>query len=331
MRRLAGNEAIREEGVHLERYTPSRARNWNEFVASARNGVFLFHRDYMDYHADRFSDHSLLVYQAGRLLAVLPANEHEGTLFSHGGLTFGGFISGARMSVAMMLDTFAALIDYGRERGLERLIYKPVPHIYHRVPAEEDLYALFRCGARLTGRSASSTIDLAGRLRPTKGRKWGASKARRHGLVVRRSAEIERFMEIEETQLRTKYGLKPTHTAAEMGLLTERFPENIHLYAAYEGSVMLGGSIVYESENVAHAQYIATSARGRDVAALDAVLDHLLNEVYATKRYFDFGISTEDEGRHLNLGLVTNKESYGGRGIVYDSYDLNFGSAAVEG
>ena len=48
----------------------------------------------------------------------------------------------------------------------------------------------------------------------------------------------------------------------------------------------------------------------------------LLNEVYHDRAYFDFGISTEDEGRTLNEGLIANKESYGARAIVYERYEL---------
>src|SRR5262249_960739 len=199
---------------------------------------------------------------------------------------------------------------------------------YHRVRAEEDLYALFRCGARLLRRDVSSTIDMSRRVDVTKGRKWAANKARKAGITVRQSHDIEMFMEIEAEHLAIKFGVKPTHTPAEMRLLANRFPSNIRLFAAYEGAALLGGTIVYESANVAHTQYIASTDRGRDLAALDAILDHLLTDVYPNKRYFDFGISTEDGGRYLNLGLIAKKESYGARATAADWYELDVAEAA---
>ena len=48
----------------------------------------------------------------------------------------------------------------------------------------------------------------------------------------------------------------------------------------------------------------------------------LIDDVYADKTYFDFGISTERDGAYLNLGLVRNKESYGARGVAYDRYEI---------
>ena len=145
----------------LVRYTPDRQREWDDFVARSKNGVFLFRRDYMDYHADRFDDHSLMAYQGGQLIAVLPANRAGDALVSHGGLTYGGFVTGDRARAAGALGLFAALLDHARDVGMRAVVYKPVPHIYHRAPAEEDLYALFRFGARLLRRDVSSAIRMA--------------------------------------------------------------------------------------------------------------------------------------------------------------------------
>jgi hypothetical protein len=52
-------------------------------------------------------------------------------------------------------------------------------------------------------------------------------------------------------------------------------------------------------------------------------MDVLLNDVYGEKPYFDFGISTVENGRSLNSGLIESKESYGARATVYDFYELN--------
>src|SRR5207249_4408983 len=170
-------------------------------------------------------------------------------------------------------------------------------------PAEEDLYALFRFCARLLRRDVSSAIRMADRLPLTKGRKSGLKLARANSLNASRSDAIEEFMEMEEAVLKEKYGVRPTHTAAEMRLLADRFPENIKLFAANAATpALLGGVLVYETPRVAHAQYIAATDEGRQLGALDAVMDHLLNEVYRDKPYFDFGISTERDGRYLNEG-----------------------------
>jgi hypothetical protein len=305
-------------------YDAGHKREWDEFVARAKNGVFLFQRDYMEYHADRFTDASLLFFdEAGRLVALLPASVRGDALSSHGGLTFGGFITDDGMKVALMLEVFDAAKTHLRERGIATLIYKAIPHIYHRVPAEEDLYALYRHGARLFRRDVSSTVLMQERLAFSKGRKYAVKQAQKRGLRLDRSFDFATFMAIEEDVLGEKYGARPVHTAAEIEMLAARFPDNIKLFAAYDGATMLAGVIVYESGQVAHAQYISANDEGKRSGALDLIISYLINEYYAHKKYFDFGISTEDQGRYLNTGLIENKQGFGGRAIVYDFYEVD--------
>jgi hypothetical protein len=324
-RSWSGGSGAPAPRLRIEVYEPRHRAEWDALVRRSRNGVFLFHRDYLEYHADRFADHSLLFFQGDKLLGVMPASIQGEVLSSHGGLTFGGVVSDERLRTAAMLELFGALKGHLRERGIRTVVYKAVPHIYHRMPAEEDLYALSRHGGKLTRRDVSSAIQMSRRAEPTKGRKWGLRKARAGGLDVQECGDFRAFMSIEEEQLRKKYGVRPTHTAAELEMLAGRFPDNIRLFTASRGGRLLGGVVVYRSERVAHAQYIAATDEGRELGCLDVLVDRLLSETYADVPYFDFGISTEDGGRHLNLGLIDNKESYGARAVCYDFYewDLN--------
>src|SRR5207237_10877364 len=103
---------------------------------------------------------------------------------SHAGLTCGGIVAGASMRVELMLDVFDAMTACLQREGVDRLVYKPVPHIYHRYPAEEDLYALFRQRAVLQRRDVSVTIAEHERLPISKGRQWALKQARKGGLAV---------------------------------------------------------------------------------------------------------------------------------------------------
>jgi len=308
--------------ITIARYSQADQQAWDSFVAAAKNAVFLFQRAYMEYHRDRFVDHSLLILQEDRLLAVLAANVKEDVLYSHGGLTFGGIVCDQRMKTSTMLEIFTALRGYLASQGIRKVVYKPVPHIYHMLPAEEDLYALFIHGARLMRRDVSSTIFMQERLSLGKGRKWSAKQAKKSGLEVKQTQDFLGFMAIEEENLRKKYGTKPTHSGPELALLAGRFPDNIKLFGSYRQDTLVGGMVVYESKRVAHAQYIAATDEGRDLRALDGIVDVLLTETYASKPYFDFGISTENQGRYLNAGLIANKEGHGGRAIAYDFYEM---------
>jgi hypothetical protein len=309
--------------IRVQPFDAARTALWNDFVARSRNGTFLFDRGYMDYHAERYTDASLLFFEGVKLAAVMPASIDGDVVTSHGGLTFGGVVSDERMRAGDMLQLFEALLGELRARGVKRLVYKAIPHIYHRMPAEEDLYALFRFGGRLVRRDVSTSIRAGAAAPSTKGRKYGLSKGRKSGLQIERSYDLAGFMAIEKQSLAARHGVRPVHTPEEMQLLAGRFPGNIKLYVAGESGAIVAGAVVYESDRVAHTQYIASTDRGRELAAPDVLFDHLLHHEFAMKPWFDFGISTEQQGRHLNLGLSENKESWGGRAVVYDHYELD--------
>lgn len=309
------------------RYRAEKKTEWDAFAAAAKNAHFFFQRDYLEYHADRFIDHSLMFYHDRKLTALLPANVSDDKLVSHGGLTFGGFVVDATMTTRRMLELFAELIGYLRANGLTQLIYKCIPHIYHTLPAEEDRYALFLHGARLSRRDITSTIELRANLPFQERRRRGAKKALAAGVSCRASEDFRAFWPLLEDNLRRSHNTRPAHTLEEIGLLHNRFPNNIKLFGAWQDERMLAGVVVYENAAVAHAQYISASDDGKRLGALDALFAWLITEVYREKMYFDFGISTEDDGRFLNEGLIDQKEGFGARGVVHDHYQL---SIAVE-
>ncbi len=281
-------------------YEPIHKAQWDAFVRSAKNGVFLFYRDYLEYHADRFSDFSILFFQGQRLVALMPANRADDVVVSHGGLTFGGIVTDSNMTLERMLDVFSALVDLLRTRGVKKFVYKAIPHIYHVLPAEEDLYALFMRDARLFRRDVSSTVIGGQKLPLSRSRRRVLKRAQGLGLQVRPSRDFLGFMAIAEASLQVRHGVRPVHTGAEMQLLADRFPENIKLFTANRNEEMLGGVIMYESQMVAHGQYRNATPEGMKLGALDLIMDVLLNDVYKDKYFHDFGISTLEDGRKLD-------------------------------
>ncbi|MER2997341.1 GNAT family N-acetyltransferase [Pontibacter populi] len=304
--------------MEVIKYSANYKDAWDAFVATSKNGTFMLQRGYMDYHADRFEDHSLLFYSNGKLVALLAANLTGREVQSHGGLTYGGIVSGPTMKAQLMLDVFDAMILYYREQGFETINYKTIPHIYHQLPAEEDLYALFRNDAVLYRRDLNTVISLNNKLPYNTLRKRKLKQP--HNLQIELSHDYDKFLSLQHTLLQQKYKTAPAHTAAEMHLLASRFPENIKLYTVLNQEVLIAGVIVYETASVAHCQYIAATPEGKTSGALDMLIDHLVAEEYQHKHYFSFGVSTEQQGRYLNQNLVRNKESFGGRTIAHDFY-----------
>jgi hypothetical protein len=298
------------------------AEIWDAFVDASKNGTFMLKRGYMDYHADRFEDYSLMFFNDDKLVAILPASIHGKELRSHGGLTYGGMIIGCNMTVQLELHLFEELTQYLKKQSFANLIYKRVPAIYYRYPSDEDLYALYRVGAQLTRRDMSSTIYMPDKIKFSERRRRGSKQALKHGIEVRKTDDYDGYILMLNDILEKYHNTKPVHSADELKLLANKFPNNIKLFAAYLEDKMMAGVVIYETNQVAHAQYIANSDQGRQCGALDAVMDYLINTQYVNKDYFDFGISTENEGLLLNEGLVTQKQEFGARGIVYDFYEL---------
>ncbi|MDY6197830.1 MAG: GNAT family N-acetyltransferase, partial [Sodaliphilus sp.] len=171
--------------IEIKTYTPEQQAVWDEFVASCCNATFLHQRAYMDYHSDRFTDHSLMAYSDERLVAVLPANVVGKTLFSHQGLTYGGWLHQVKhFDATVMMAVMQSAAEWLKNEGFETVVYKPVPHIYHRYPAEEDLYALFRAGAVLTECNISTSVLLSNPFDFDRGNKRAVNSARRAGVEV---------------------------------------------------------------------------------------------------------------------------------------------------
>jgi hypothetical protein len=307
----------------IEKYKENDKDNWDHFIRGSKNGTFLFIRDYMDYHHDRFCDNSLLIYdKKNALVSVLPANRKDNILISHGGLTFGGFIISEKMRMESMLLLFKDIIAYLQSIGVKEFIYKAIPYIYYSLPSDEDRYALFRFGADLYRRDVTVTLTPSATAPLQERRNRAIKKARDMGVICLSSEDFSSFWKILEENLSSVYGVLPVHNIDEITLLHKLFPENIKLFCSFIGNQMISGVVIYESDNVAHVQYIASSIKGRSCSGLDLLFSYLITDVYSNKKYFDFGISNENEGLILNSGLIDFKEGFGGRAVVHDFYRL---------
>lgn len=307
--------------MEIRRYRREDKELWNSFVSKARNATFLFDRNYMDYHADRFDDNSFMFYHKGKLKAVLPANVAGDTLYSHQGLTYGGLLLDKKATVEDVLECFDSLNSWLRENGISKVVYKALPWIYQQYPSQEDLYTLtWKCKAQLISRDIASTIVIDNKLKFAESRKSGIRKALSLNIEVGESNDVDGFWHVLEDNLGNRYNAKPVHTASEMKLLMSRFPNSIKLYVAKMNGEIVGGTLIYVTPQVVHTQYISASVEGKKHGALDLLFDYIINKVYANCRYFDFGKSTEQGGAYLNEPLIFQKEGFGGRGVCYDWY-----------
>ncbi|ENU2747278.1 GNAT family N-acetyltransferase [Campylobacter coli] len=315
--------------MKIKKYNLNSKDIWNNFNKDAKNGLFMFDRNYMDYHSDRFMDNSLMFYEDEKLIALLPCNVVENILYSHQGLTFGGFIVNENMKQGKMLECFEVLKEYMKENNFKKLIYKSIPYIYHKIPAQEDLYALFRNKAELFRVDCSTTIDLQNVLKMSDLRKRCIKKAQKNKVEITSSEDFNIFLILLNSVLQKQHGVNAVHSVEELKLLYSRFPQNIKLFVAKFNGEIIAATLVFIYENLVHTQYLAANEKAREIGALDLLIKTLMDEFAKSKKYFDFGISTENGGEFLNHGLISQKEGFGGRNVAHQFFSISGGGGLV--
>ncbi|MBQ9357361.1 MAG: GNAT family N-acetyltransferase [Prevotella sp.] len=304
------------------RYSPAHHDAWNRYVAKARNATFLFYREYMDYHSDRFRDHSLMFFKGNHLHSILPAHEVGDMFCSHRGLTYGGLLMDNDVTTADVLVLFDELNEYLRKNSFRKVIYRSIPWVYHRLPAEEDLYAMFwKCGAHLSQRMSGTVIFMDEHVAWRKDHRRRLKQAQTAGIRVERDGSLAAFWPILNDNLQRKFQAQSVHTLEEIELLKSRFPDNIIQYNAYIDDAVVGGITFYVMGHVLHGQYSGTTDDGKRLGAMEAIYDKVMYHDFPHIRYLDFGTSNEQGGRVLNEGLIAHKEGYGGRTVMYDTYE----------
>lgn len=308
--------------IRIERYGSAHAEAWASVLRNAKNGIFQFERAYMDYHADRFTDASLLAFVDDQPIAIMPAAiDADGLVASHPGLTFGGVVLDTRIRSGVAFDVVDAMFGALRGFGGRRCVIKLLPAAFSNYPSAELDYHLWRRGFSLQRRDLSSLLPLAAALPFNSSKSQGAKKAAKAGIVVG-ADDVSVFHALLQAVLSAKHGVAPVHSREELELLQGRFPERIFCRTATLHGEAVAGALVFDYGRAWHTQYLACSDQGRDAGALDLVIHELIGEARARgAECLSFGTSTVDAGRVVNEGLLWQKESYGARAIVHDFYE----------
>jgi hypothetical protein len=267
-----------------------------------------------------------MYYKDDKLLSLLPANKRGEALWSHQGLTYGGFVLTNKAHIVEIGEMFDETMQFLHEEGIKEWYYKQMPTIYHKQPSEDDSYWLWRNGAEMVECNLMSAINLYSDIHISPSRRNNSNKLKRDGwkIVCDTEGLVRQFWAILSDNLRETYNSKPVHTLEEMERLKSLFPKNIICYGIVspEGNLE-GGTLIYISSQVVRTQYISATPYGKKHKALDLLLSHVVdyykNEGY---RYFDFGTSMADDDVNLNESLIQQKEGFGARGIACRTYKI---------
>lgn len=304
-------------------YQPQDSSIWNTFISVAKNATFLFDRNFMDYHSDRFQDYSLMVFDGEKLVAVLPANRIDDTVFSHQGLTYGGVVLSSKAKLSAVISIFKCVLQFLHENAIEKLIVKSIPTIYSDYFSEELEYCLFIVQAKLTRRDALSVLDLTKKNAIDSNRMEGVKRGIKNELVVKEESSFDLFWNtILVPNLAQKHNAKPVHTLAEITKLKHLFPNNIRQFNVYKNEELLGGTTVFVNKKVVHSQYISGNETKNVSGSLDYLHHHIIKEVFKDYHFHDFGICNEYDGRMINKGLLFWKESFGAKTVIQNFYEV---------
>jgi hypothetical protein len=305
----------------VEKYTKENRLAWDTFISGAKNATFLFARDFMEYHSDRFTDYSLLVYKDDMLYAVLPANIVGDKLYSHKGLTYGSLVLSKSAKLLYTFEAFKALLAFLNAKAISTLELRNIPTFYNTIPSDELSYFLFKANATLIKRDALMVIDTTNKIKFQKNRREGINKAKRNGLTIAVDDNFEGFWtEILIPNLQKKHGIAPVHSLEEIQLLAAKFPDHIKQVNVYKDNVIVAGTTLFLTKTTIHPQYVSGNSDKNAYGSLDLAYDYIINHFDSSKRYFDFNISSEQNGEALNSGLIFWKESCGARTYVADNY-----------
>ena len=305
----------------VEKYTKENRLAWDTFISGAKNATFLFARDFMEYHSDRFTDYSLLVYKDDLLYAVLPANIVGDKLYSHKGLTYGSLVLSKSAKLLYTFEAFKALLAFLNAKAISTLELRNIPTFYNTMPSDELSYFLFKANATLIKRDALMVIDTSTKIKFQKNRREGINKAKRNGLTIAVDDNFEGFWnEILIPNLQQKHEVAPVHSLEEIQLLAAKFPDHIKQVNVYKDNVIVAGTTLFLTKTTIHPQYVSGNSDKNAFGSLDLAYDYIINHFDSSKRYFDFNISSEENGTALNSGLIFWKESCGARTYVADNY-----------
>lgn len=296
---------------------------WNDFVSKAKNATFLFQRNFMEYHKDRFDDYSVMILKDGKLVAALPANRVGDTVYSHQGLSYGTLVIKEEVRIKEYVAVFRELMLFLNENNVRALELKLLPKIYNQTMADEMDYVSFLMQANRLRTDVYLAIDMNKEYNPNRNRKRALKMAGELNIEVRQDQNYEGFWnEILIPNLENRFKVSPVHTLNEIKRLADFFPNQIQLFNAYQNGKLKAGVVMFLTDTVAHFQYSSGGNDRDETAALDVLFDFIIRE-FSSKRYVSFGSSSENNGLQLNEGLAYWKESFGATATVQDFLRFN--------
>jgi hypothetical protein len=304
------------------KYSQEYKEQWDTFVDLAKNATFLFKRDFMEYHKDRFEDFSLLAFDKNNnLIAILPANIKDDTVYSHQGLTYGGIAILNPLKFTDYVRVFQEILYFLKCKNISSITIKELPWIYSSNKSDYFKSLVNILEGEIIRSEISLAVDLSNRIGFSSSKRQSISMSKKNNLTIKESDSCSEFWnEILIPNLWRKFKEKPVHTLEEISMLKNKFPKDIRQFNVYKEEKIIAGVTIFASNGVAHSQYSSGKHEFNSLRGLDYLLDYFINDCFTEKAHFSFGTSTSNKKSQINRGLFTWKQGFGSSPISQNIY-----------
>lgn len=305
-------------------YTMRMQEEWDRFVSASKNGLFFFQRKFVDYHAEKIEDKSVMIFEGDELIGLLPlAKGPSKTLVSHSGLTFGGLIYRNGLDLEKLEEILRAIFLYLKDQFVDRVVIKQPPAIYNSDAYNELKFAYFKNGGHIKDVYPTSYIDFNEPSTWQQRRKRQANKALKKNIEIKIDNDFCSFWnEILIPNLQLRYHRNPVHSIEEIQLLQKRFPEQILQVNAYYLGKICTGITIFKFEGVVKLQYISSNELGKSYGALDLIMKNLQLPDFLGNQIIDMGTSMIPETERINRGVFDWKMGFGAKITLYETYSF---------
>ncbi len=313
--------------IEVKIYENKYMKKWDDFVEKSKNGTIFHTQRFLSYHSpNKFKDLSLLFLKEGNIITVISGCVEEETFYSHKGSTYGGFVVPYNFSISKALKIVEIFLDFLKRRNIKKVYLRLPEYIFEKCPSQEIKYALWYFGFKIKALELSTCYDLDFYDYSKKFLFWETKKSIKEGLkIIFDDKNYYRdFYNLLEESLKEKYKRKPTHSFKEIIKLKKLFPDKMFVITAYYENKVVGGILFFlANKKTAHIFYSTCRKNIKGIYPLESILEYLIKFLKNRNfKYLNYGISTENEGRKINLPLFKFKEKLKGFGVYREIWEL---------
>lgn len=320
-------------------YKEEEKELWDKFVdEKSMNGLFLSTRKFINYHPlGKFKDASICVKKGNELVCVIlgceVVDEDGKSFFAHKGTSYGGItISKNIYTSSKISDLITEIECFLMHNGFKKVFFKLVPALYQKEETTLLDYFLVNRGYKQFSelnfyipvnrvKNDITTIFSSEKRREYK-------KAVANGLIFKElkdDNEIEQYYDLLVSNLR-RLNVMPVHSFEDLLKIRNLFLDRVSFFGVYYNDIMIAGSMLFKyTDNIMHTQYLSSNQEFQHLFPMSFLMYHLIDR---TKEdgldILSLGISTEDRGKIINIGLASFKESVGATHCINNSYEKRF-------